>query len=955
VHSQKGEIDMVKLWRVIAVTACAMLFGLALYCSIQPVAADDLEGAYVPGQVVVVGVGAAEPERIQELIVGCEPDATVTRLDSAKFDRLKPGYQCEPGETVTVTLGVSTTFDRLKTGYQIAVYEISGLSVESAVQRINAQTSCGDEGACVWASPNYFTEATTWSVNGSTNYCQYITPTSDLFDAPQWEMIGLPPDLFKRFAPPSNWALPEILNDYTGEGIRVGVFDSVPISSSSGATLSLGLTPITVDRSFTSTVTEGVSICVGASSHGLFAASLIAAMAPSSTIQLIQVLDPQTLTGDLFTLEMAMGKFMTDTLGMSDTVKGAVLNLSLAFSRTSGISDTPTMSNLLSLAYEHNFMVIAAAGNDSAHAQAQLAAFPARYADDHSNVIGVASSNKDGARSCYSNRGLLAAPGGDGNLACSDISTTDVITGAVSTDGEWGGGAGTSFAAPLVTGEAVLVMEQQGQMGHWAESGNVRAQILCGAYQRVDPAEVAFEYGVVDVEKTLTECSCDQPYELVYQGGVKDNLVASNGAELAHPGQYLVNWVQTHYSIPTLRNYDEGGSDRYFGETFNVARSGAHIVSATLEIGIENNDWNDALGIGFVDAQGGLSNTQEYYYARLTNLGIPEGQYQVINLNLENLPTGYGNTDLIPLLNSKGRLDIVVEDDSAVDYIALTVQYECNNLLTCSSVSVYQGQQVSVAVTATINTLGVFGIQISPAANPSIAQPILATPGNLFPPGSLWVSQPPSGGTLTVAQSLIAPAVPFPVGASGTVAHILYQAVSSGLTYITFPNTIFSNLAGFTLPGTVSSCWIQVKSYGSISGFAFLQGRSNHAGIQVTATGPVVRSATTIASGQYTLTLLPGGSYSVTADAPLFLPNCTTASVIDGQTTHLPNTKLRGGDLNDDNKIDIGDLTFLGGLLGTTAPQADINADGIVNVQDLAITGGNWHLGVDPETVCQPW
>lgn len=477
---------------------------------------------------------------------------------------------------------------------------------------------------------------------------------------------------------------------------------------------------------------------------------------------------------------------------------------------------------------------------------------------------------------------------------------------------------------------------------------------------------------VVDGFTSVARKLCQKPYKIVYQGGVKDNLATSNGLELAHPSPAFTQWMLTSYHVPTLRNYDDSGNDRYFGETFNLARPGAHIVSATLEIGVRNDDATDALGIGFVDAQSAF-NAGEYFWARLVeNLGISVGQYQDITLDMGSLPPISGRpTNLIPLLNSKGWLDIYVQDDSPVDYITLTVKYECNNLLTCQSVSgVYAGQQVSVTVNATINVSGTYAVGTTAQTNSSIAQPQSATFGPLFPPGSLVGINlaNPAAGTWEGGRSKTSPALPFPVGTTGAFATILYTAMAPGLTWLTFANTVFSDRDGFVLPGTVSGCWIRVLSSGSIDGTAKYQGRLTHADILVTATGSVVQSAMTIASGQYTITLLPGGGYAVRAYAPMYMPNCTTTSVTGGQTTHLPDTRILGGNLVNtlgggsvafdnntvpDNQrfIDIGDAAFLAAhYASTTTPQADINASGTVDLSDLAILGGNYG-----SSGCQSW
>jgi hypothetical protein len=52
---------------------------------------------------------------------------------------------------------------------------------------------------------------------------------------------------------------------------------------------------------------------------------------------------------------------------------------------------------------------------------------------------------------------------------------------------------------------------------------------------------------------------------------------------------------------------------------------------------------------------------------------------------------------------------------------------------------------------------------------------------------------------------------------------------------------------------------------------------------------------------------------------------------------------LVGGDVTQDNVIDIFDLTFIAAHYRSTDPTADLNADGWVDIYDLAITSGNYN------------
>lgn len=105
------------------------------------------------------------------------------------------------------------------------------------------------------------------------------------------------------------------------------------------------------------------------------------------------------------------------------------------------------------------------------------------------------------------------------------------------------------------------------------------------------------------------------------------------------------------------------------------------------------------------------------------------------------------------------------------------------------------------------------------------------------------------------------------------------------------------------------------------------------------------------------------GTYTVRASYPGYLPSeKTSVTVSDGGTANLPvnlgATNLKGGDVTGDRVINIQDITALIGKFGQTGvavrsnppdcddpdEPADINDDGKVNIGDLAIAGGNFGL-----------
>ena len=68
----------------------------------------------------------------------------------------------------------------------------------------------------------------------------------------------------------------------------------------------------------------------------------------------------------------------------------------------------------------------------------------------------------------------------------------------------------------------------------------------------------------------------------------------------------------------------------------------------------------------------------------------------------------------------------------------------------------------------------------------------------------------------------------------------------------------------------------------------------------------------------------------------------------------LASTRLRAGDTNDDDVINIGDATLVAANFRLSVPpadpRADINGDGVVNIKDLALLGFNYG-----RSGCQAW
>lgn len=195
---------------------------------------------------------------------------------------------------------------------------------------------------------------------------------------------------------------------------------------------------------------------VDISSHGLFVAGLVHAVAPSADIHLVRVLNNQGV-GALYWLIKAMVEFM-EPYKLHDPNTPLVYNLSLGLEKNAGkikqafnddewkyvkefwdkyekngqykyksiLESLPssavptdtipivTLEAATRIVQSQGVMVVAAAGNDSKGVAPHL---PAHIPAAYKYVESVAASNQNGDLSCYSNLGKVKAPGGDVKVA----------------------------------------------------------------------------------------------------------------------------------------------------------------------------------------------------------------------------------------------------------------------------------------------------------------------------------------------------------------------------------------------------------------------------------------------------------------------------------------------------------------------------------------------------------
>jgi hypothetical protein len=215
-----------------------------------------------------------------------------------------------------------------------------------------------------------------------------------------------------------------------------------------------------------------------------------------------------------------------------------------------------------------------------------------------------------------------------------------------------------------------------------------------------------------------------------------------------------------------------------------------------------------------------------------------------------------------------------------------------------------------------------------------------------------------SGGECRFAVSKVEPGAP--VTGSGVVAQVQLTGTHTGSFDITISDDILTNRDSLPIDHTRSSLHMVLCGYARVSGTVALQGRTAPATagqVVLTDLGGNFGSYTTSfnpATGAFTFPNIKvsseGSNYQFAAAHGLYLGSRMVHSLHALDSYSAPQTRLLGGDTNNDGLIDISDLTCIGGSFGSgpvtcgTAGSSDLNADGIVNILDLVLPGSNYGL-----------
>ena len=196
--------------------------------------------------------------------------------------------------------------------------------------------------------------------------------------------------------------------------------------------------------------------------------------------------------------------------------------------------------------------------------------------------------------------------------------------------------------------------------------------------------------GVVEANKVIEvpvgkcEGGCDSLQgSQVCSAGVQDNFDLSNGLEVSSPSPALLTNYLSLCSAGVQVGFDTFTDNRCFGHTFSdcfvkgpcpLRRAKLEICLKAANVPLTHTDsmmlgvnGNGLWGQSLVTLNGGSWNP---------------GQTMCHTFDLDNLP---GGVSILNMIDSVGHLDVAVQDDTAVDFVNLFLQYDdCERCLPTS-------------------------------------------------------------------------------------------------------------------------------------------------------------------------------------------------------------------------------------------------------------------------------
>lgn len=265
------------------------------------------------------------------------------------------------------------------------------------------------------------------------------------------------------------------------------------------------------------------------------------------------------------------------------------------------------------------------------------------------------------------------------------------------------------------------------------------------------------------------------------------------------------------------------------------------------------------------------------------------------------------------------------------------------------TVNVKRGYTFTVSVMTSVDNL--YGAEFDLDFAPAVVSATEIITGDIFASG--FTAQRFIGADIVeYAASRLSPTPGFT--GTGTIVSTVFQALAPGVSPLHLHDVILAEVDGVPISGvTTTDGEIVVLGWSDLEGIVELQGRSgpDWDGAVITATNGYTY-ATTVGDldGTWSVAEVISGTYTVEVEMERYLDASKTGVVVgDDSIVVLSQVKLLGGDANDDDYINIQDLSMIGGAFGTASGdlhynvKADINDDGKVNILDLVLAGGSYH------------
>lgn len=322
-------------------------------------------------------------------------------------------------------------------------------------------------------------------------------------------------------------------------------------------------------------------------------------------------------------------------------------------------------------------------------------------------------------------------------------------------------------------------------------------------------------------------------------------------------------------------------------------------------------------------------------------------QWRTVHSNDWSIPAASGSPPKITVVfgaNSRPRLsDLSGTPIVSSSPEAVAIQF--------SSTQVVQGQPITAKVVAKSTNL--YGVELHLTFDANRLQVgSLSLGGDLLAESIAQNVYNNTAGTIDFAFSQQAPTPPQSGDDIELATITFYGGSSTGsatVGYASTPSSIFSDPEGIALatyPGSLDAQpgSVTVIQSATVSGVVLLQGRSNHAGANISTTTGGNFQTVTASNGAFALTgLTPNTvSYTIKASLPGYLDAIRATATYNPGNNTLPTITLIGGDTTHDQQINILDLALIGGRFGSSNYQADLNADGTVNILDLTMAAANF-------------